>query len=218
MSLLGRLHERHVHSRRVRVLGDLLAPLLPPDGRVLDVGCGDGQVAREILRHRPDLELTGVEVEERPHTWIPVTRYDGRVLPYPDRSFDTVMYVDVLHHSEDPESLLREGLRVARRALVLKDHLCDGFAARPTLAFMDGVGNWRHGFRLVLNYWRRRQWLEAFDRLGGRVDHWNGRPPLYPWPASLLFGRSLHFVARILPGGGAAAARRDEPGGTGAGA
>lgn len=204
MSLVGRLHETHVHGRRVRELGALLAPLFPPAGRVLDVGCGDGRVGSQILQERPDLELSGVEIEVRPRSWIPVTEFDGRVLPFDDDSFDAVLYVDVLHHCEDPEAVLREGFRVARRAVVVKDHVSDGFAARPTLAFMDHVSNRRHGFRLVLNYWREHRWREAFDRLGGRIDHWNPRPAFYPWPASLIFGRSLHFIARVLPAGEAA--------------
>lgn len=203
MSVVGRLHEAHVHQRRVRVLGGLLAALLPRDARVLDVGCGDGRVGWQILQQRPDLELTGVEIEVRDRTWIPVERFDGQLLPGGDQSVDAVLYVDVLHHCKDPEALLREGLRVARRAVLVKDHLSDGFAARQTLAFMDRVANRRHPFRLDLNYWRRQQWRDAFERLGGELDHWDDRPPIYPWPASLLFGRSLHFIARLrAPAGG----------------
>ena len=99
--------------------------------------------------------------------------------------------------AEEPEALLREALRVARRSVLIKDHLCDGFAARPTLAFMDRVGNRGFDMPMPHNYWRRDQWRQAFARLGVEVDHWSSRVPLYPWPASLVFGRGLHFVASI---------------------
>ena len=193
------LHARLVHGRRVRVIGDLLAPLIPPEARLLDVGCGDGRVGRRILERRPDLEVRGVEIAPRRETLIPVDAYDGKTLPYPDGSFDALIYVDVLHHSDDPEALLREALRVARQAVLIKDHLCDGFLARPTLAFMDRIGNRGFDMPMPHNYWQRERWRQAFDRLGVEVDHWSSEVPLYPWPASLLFGRSLHFVARLRP-------------------
>lgn len=193
------LHANLVHGRRVRVIGELLAPLIPPRARVLDVGCGDGRVGRALLERRPDLELRGVEIRPRSGTLIPVDAYDGRTLPYADGSFDALVYVDVLHHSEQPEALLREALRVARQAVLVKDHLREGFAAGATLAFMDRVGNRGLAMPMPHNYWRRARWREAFERLGAEVDHWSGEVPLYPWPASLVFGRSLHFVARLRP-------------------
>ena len=193
------LHARLVHGRRVRVIGELLAPLVPAGARTLDVGCGDGRVGRQVLDRRPDLELRGVEITPRKDTLIPVDSYDGQTLPYPDASFDALIYVDVLHHSDEPEALLREALRVARQAVLIKDHLCDGLLARPTLSFMDRVGNRGFDMPMPHNYWRRDQWWQAFDRLGVEVDHWSSEVPLYPWPASLVFGRSLHFVARLRP-------------------
>lgn len=193
------LHARLVHGRRVRVIGELLAPLIPAGARTLDVGCGDGRVGRQVVERRPDLELRGVEITPRKDTLIPVDSYDGKTLPYPDASFDALIYVDVLHHADEPEALLREALRVARQAVLIKDHLCDGFLARPTLSFMDRVGNRGFDMPMPHNYWRRDQWRQAFDRLGVEVDHWSSKVPLYPWPASLVFGRGLHFVARLRP-------------------
>ena len=68
------------------------------------------------MRQRPDLEITGVDVLVRPKNHIPVQLFDGRQLPFPDQSFDAVMFVDVLHHTDDPSVLLREAKRVARKA------------------------------------------------------------------------------------------------------
>jgi hypothetical protein len=107
------------------------------------------------------------------------------------------MFIDVLHHTPDPMILLREALRVARHALVIKDHTLDGLLASPTLRLMDRVGNTRHGVALPHNYWPKHHWLEAFDSLGLRIGAWTTNLRLYPWPASLVFDRSLHFVARL---------------------
>jgi SAM-dependent methyltransferase len=197
MTLLERIHGGYVHGRRSGVLARHLAELLPPHARVLDVGCGDGLLDGLILEQRPDVELEGIDVAVRRHTCIPVTPFDGREIPHADASFDAVQFVDVLHHTDDPLALLREAARVARHAVLIKDHLLDGFLAGPTLRFMDRVSNTRHGVVLPFNYWRQRQWDEAFQALRLNVDCWRSDLGLYPWPASWVFGRSLHFLARL---------------------
>ena len=62
------------------------------------------------------------------------------------------MFVDVLHHTEDPMALLGEAVRVARKTIVVKDHTLNGFLAGPTLHFLDRVGNARHDVALPYNY------------------------------------------------------------------
>ncbi len=197
MNWTERLHEGYVFGRRVKRLSGHLAELIPQNATVLDVGCGDGRLAAQISKSRPDLAMKGLDVLIRPQSQIPVKAFDGCVIPEPDKSIDVVMLVDVLHHAQDPEALLREACRVARRALVIKDHLRDGFLATETLRFMDRVGNARHGVSLPYNYWPRSQWLHIFKTLGLHIADWRDRLGLYPWPASWVFERSLHFAARL---------------------
>jgi hypothetical protein len=40
-----------------------------------------------------------------------------------------VLFVDVLHHSKDPMILLREAVRMVRKAIVIKDHTLAGLLA-----------------------------------------------------------------------------------------
>lgn len=197
MSLLERIHAGYVATRRARSLSIHLAELIPPGARVLDVGCGDGELTYLIGQRRLDIEVKGIDVLVRPMTWIPVAQFDGQIIPYGDNSFDVVMFVDVLHHTEDPMILLREAARVARLAIVLKDHTCNGWMAYPTLRLMDEVSNMRHGVVLPFNYWSRQRWLDAFSALGLRIGEWKRKLWLYPWPARWLFDRSLHFVTRL---------------------
>ena len=70
MTVLARMHEV-VYGRRVRVLSEHLAELIPPNSRVLDVGCGDGLIAHLITQKKPSLELQGIDVKVRNHTHIP---------------------------------------------------------------------------------------------------------------------------------------------------
>jgi SAM-dependent methyltransferase len=198
MDAIGVLHEKLVFGRRARVLAEELVKAIPDEGStVLDVGCGDGTIDILVKQRRPDLNITGVDVLLRPASRIPVREFDGQHLPFPDQSFDVVMFVDVLNHTDDPAILLREAKRVARVAVVLKDHTQDGPFAYHTLRFMDWVGNAHHGVALPYNYWPGDKWRDAFAAIGLAPERWNSRLGLYPFPASLIFDRNLHFVARL---------------------
>ena len=197
MSVVGSVHGRLVSPRRVRLLSSRIARQLPQGASVLDVGCGDGAMARAILDARPDLTLTGVDVLVRRHTEIPVLGFDGRTLPVGDHEVDAVLFVDVLHHTLHADRLLQEAARVARQAIVVKDHLEATWFDRQTLRLMDWVGNSAHGVALPFAYWPRARWQSAIAAIGARVEQWEERLDLYPWPATLLFDRSLHFLARL---------------------
>ena len=195
--MFAQLHERLVFRRRVRILVEALEARIPRGATVLDVGCGNGLIALRLMEARPDIIVHGVDVLLRERPLIDVQIFDGETLPFEDNSFSCVLFVDVLHHTEDPERLLAEAVRVASRSVVIKDHLLDPPLAYATLAFMDWVGNTHQGVALPNNYWRHASWQRAFEQLGLRVEMWSTALSLYPWPASMLFGRGLHFVASL---------------------
>jgi 2-polyprenyl-3-methyl-5-hydroxy-6-metoxy-1,4-benzoquinol methylase len=46
--------------------------------------------------------VRGIDIMARPTSHIPVDIFDGQTIPHPDKSFDVVSFVDVLHHTDDP--------------------------------------------------------------------------------------------------------------------
>jgi SAM-dependent methyltransferase len=130
--------DRHFwFRRRVAVIGKVIARLvadLPPGYRVLEVGCGTGQVLRELERICHRGEVTGLDRFEeglhfaRGRTRCRLVKADLNHLP-PDRPFDLIGMFDVLEHLPDDGSVLR-GLHAALRP---SGHLILTVPAHPRL-------------------------------------------------------------------------------------
>ena len=136
------------------------------DGKILSVGCGEGRVERMLQEQ--GVEVTGVEVTMYKEQQIPVRLYDGKRLPFKDKSFDTVIFVYVLHHTNDIESLLKEAARVSSNVLIL-DHTYSNPVARAALMLYDYLVNIPYNMPIPLNFLRVREWLSLFKKHDLRV-------------------------------------------------
>ena len=197
MGVVGTLHDRLVISRRIEVLASWFSQLAPKGARILDVGCGDGLLSAQTCAKRPDLDIHGIDVLPRERSYIPVEIFDGSRIPFPDRSFDAVLFSDVFHHTEDATVLLREAHRVTRQCVLIKDHYRRGLVASQRLRFMDWVGNARFGVVLPYNYWTESQWEKAWSEIGLEPEELIESLGLYSFPANLIFEAHLHFMARL---------------------
>jgi len=107
-------------ASRTRALNAVIEPLLPqkPDFRLLDVGCGAGNMIHHLSRYG---KVKGLEIDERP---VKVAReergYDVDLfdvtgqMPFDDNSFDAVTALDVIEHNEDDVAILTDSYRVLK--------------------------------------------------------------------------------------------------------
>jgi len=105
---------------------DLLGPSA---GVVLEVGCGDGRLTRELSSISDNilgLDPDPTSIDEARHLLkkgIRLIQGSGESIPLADDSVDTVIFSLSLHHHEDPDHALTEAQRVLReegRILVLE--------------------------------------------------------------------------------------------------
>ncbi len=198
MTILGHLHQNLVFDRRTRVLSGRIAGLLEDNSQVLDIGCGDGTISSLIAATSRNTEVKGIDILVRQATKIPVTEFNGFDIPYDDQSFDYAILIDVLHHSDDPLRLMAEASRVARKGVIIKDHLRRGIISEWLLRLMDWVGNARHGVVLPYHYFNSSEWQQSFEQLNLEAQVWDDDCQLYGAPLEWLFGGKLHFIAKMV--------------------
>jgi SAM-dependent methyltransferase len=201
-------------------------------GRILDWGCGYGQVADLLVRagldvtafdYQPDAEAGVRPLERYPHLPVHISP-DARSLPFADGAFEAVLSCGVLEHVEDPDASLEEVRRV----------LCPGgvfyvFKLPNRFSYLEAIarraGLYYHGaFEHDRVYDRRAAAgllrRHAFDVLEvrrmnmlpltltgdlaarGAPAIWAANRALSAVPGLNLLATNLELVARVMPGGG----------------
>jgi SAM-dependent methyltransferase len=143
-------------------------------GPVLDVGAGTCNTT-EILLAR-GVEATALDVVDMSFIdGITPTLYDGRRFPFTDDAFETALILTVLHHAQDPDQVLAEARRVARRVIVIEDVVRGRLHATATKAW-DSLMNLEFVGHPHTNR-TNEGWLRAFDEAGlalvERRDLWS---------------------------------------------
>ncbi len=99
---------------------EIIAALVPEGSRVLDLGCGNGELLA-YLRDKRRCTGYGIELDDanvqacvqRGIDVIQLNLEEGLAL-FDDRSFDVVLQLDTLQHLRNTEKMLRETARVGR--------------------------------------------------------------------------------------------------------
>jgi 2-polyprenyl-3-methyl-5-hydroxy-6-metoxy-1,4-benzoquinol methylase len=150
--------QRLVRSFRNRVVA-LVAAAEP--ARVLEVGCGQGWLLRDIAAALPQVALTGIDRRpgaiEFAHSLVPsadLRVFDASALPFADGDFDLVVCCEVLEHVDDPEAVLCEIDRVGR--------------GHSVISVPDEPLFW------IANLVRGKH-LRTFGNCPGHIHHWSGR-------------------------------------------
>ena len=102
----------------------IIADILKPDTRILDVGCDDGTLM-EFLKKNKNIDVRGIEIsKEKVQICIAkgLTVIEGNaefdLKQFPNNSFDYVLLGQTLQAFINPEIVIKELLRVGKKAIV----------------------------------------------------------------------------------------------------
>jgi methionine biosynthesis protein MetW len=111
-------------AKNLRVDLALIAGMIPPRSRVLDIGCGDGTLIDHLFQTK-DCDARGIELDMGAVTYavahgLPVMHGDADIdlAHYPDGAFDYVVLSRALQAVEKPREVLAQMLRIGTRAVV----------------------------------------------------------------------------------------------------
>jgi len=143
------------------------------DDVILEIGSGMGSVIH-VLRQQGH-QVVGVDVRDTSvKSDLAPTIYAGQQLPYPDQSFDVCLLLTVLHHCHNPDQVLSEAARVAKRVIVIEDIYNNRWQKRLTYC-LDSLLNWEF-FGHPHNNRSDAEWRNSFQKLGIQLIHASKHP------------------------------------------
>ena len=100
--VLGKIDRVLIHNE----IDSIHRALINRNGKLLEVGCGDGMFTKEIAKRRKDFSIVGIDISLQSvklakRESLPNVDYvvcDLNHLPIVSRAFDTVIAINVLHH------------------------------------------------------------------------------------------------------------------------
>jgi|SRR6185295_885204 len=160
---------------------------------ILDLGCGYGAYGLALAaagRQSVGCDVNMSYLASASSSGLPVVAVDS-VLPFPDRSFDTVILLEVIEHVPELEGILREAFRVARRNVLVTvpnaeslDRMQENDVTYSHMLSSDHV-----------HFFDPDALEELLGRFGGKVSIRRG-DPIYPF---WFVRRSLAYYAlRVL--------------------
>ena len=156
-------------KERAHIISTYLLQIIPSEilqnshSKLLDLGSGDGYIAEQLLQK--NLDITKIDVENNDKFGENITLYDGKTLPYRNKSFDLVMVNFILHHTHNLLNILQEVI-ISNKYIIIIEDIIDPYIDK-ILSTIHAITY--DGIDYKNNFHSSQEWNQIFSDLNLQV-------------------------------------------------
>ncbi len=118
------------NNENLRLDHKIIARIIEPNSKVLDLGCGEGELLHYLVTKR-NIEGYGIEINEKAiyrcvEKGLSVSHedIDSGLIDYPDKFFDYVIFNQTMQQVHKPREAILSALRIGKRVIVGFPNFC----------------------------------------------------------------------------------------------
>ncbi len=115
---------QNIVKHQIRYDLEIIANFIKPNSKVLDIGCGDGELM-EFLQKNKKVDARGLEISQEQISKVLMRglsaihgNAENDLGFYPNRSFDYAILSQTIQATHNPKNILEEMLRIAEFAII----------------------------------------------------------------------------------------------------
>lgn len=161
-------------ARRIQtIVGD--------DASILDIGSGVGRLAEAMKYVMPRATVVCTDIEDYNRSSVPFVVASGDSLLFEDKSFNASTIFYVLHHTDNPEGILREAKRVSKDKVIVQEDTYRNILEKISYELHIRSFQRKHHLSRIGPARKDEDWQRMFEQEGFTVDsmrrvHRLGRP------------------------------------------
>ena len=136
--------------------------------KMIEIGSGPGSVLDVMRKHNYNVEGLDIKDSSFRQDLQPYI-YDGKTMPFAAKSYDVALLPTILHHTPEPDAIIRESARIARRLIIIED-VYEGAFMEWLTKRMDSLMNLEFAGHPHSNR-SDRQWRSSFAYMGLKLRH-----------------------------------------------
>ena len=136
--------EKHFRNKE-QAFFESVKEFIKPTDSVLKIGNGFGYLSTFIEEYVSELKILEIHIFEKTINKDNVILYDGKTIPFVDKSFDIAIFNLVFHHIPQNREYLAQTIQKTKRTVILYEQTYDTIFQKIQLVWRDWYINKKAG-------------------------------------------------------------------------
>ena len=154
---------------RVKKIVHSFSEVITKKDTVIDIGAGNCKIS-EYLHSSIGCKVIPIDIKNYSKTNLSPITYNGKRIPFKDKTFDYSLLIFVLHHTKQPLHILKEASRVSRKGIIVIENDIRNSLKMIITKMIDSIPYYVYGVPKCRHTNSKEEWLQVFKSLSSDLQ------------------------------------------------